>query len=365
MTWIVTPRQFHQSDYEKCIDMIQKIYFLHHATLENVVSMEAIQDLFGEHVSDVRLLLSSGKLATVLSYSLNATATIMGIVGRLKGQEDTGIVAFRGTKLVTEWLQNADFLVQVDLSKPQPKHPYSSVQPQPLRDFDPSTCPEGTRVVRGLYTLYTSFSGRKVQTKDSRCFCAQKCKKGRCKVVPNASTAKVDKPCKTSGTVTCSQNRKHKVDEYYDPSLQDQVLENVRELQSLGVRRWMVTGHSLGASLATLCSYHLTKLGFLVYGVYSVACPRIGNPTFARDYNTFIPYHYRSANLDDLVTQLPLPSVGNQLCYTHVGNSQFVFSDITMALSICDDKDKSLIKDAHSCSLYAMRHFRTKRIVHD
>jgi len=364
MGWTLTPRQFHQSDYETCIHIIQQIYFLHQETLDKVVSSEAVAELFENHVEDVRCILSSGKLATVLSYSIHATVTVIGIVGRLKGHPETGIIAFRGTKLVTEWLQNADFLAQIDLSKRQPKHPYSSVQPQPLRDFDPSLCAPGTKVVRGLYTLYTSFSGRPVETQDSRCFCAQKCKKGRCKVVANSNTAKIDKPCRHTGSVSCSSSPLP-VEEYYGRSLQDQIVDHVGDLQGKGVRRWILTGHSLGASLATLASYHLSKLGSMIYGVYSVACPRLGNPTFARDYNTYIPYHYRSANLDDLVTQLPLPSLGSQLCYTHVGTSQFVFSDITMALMICDDDEKSLLKDAHSCSLYALRRFRTKRIVHE
>jgi hypothetical protein len=153
--------------------------------------------------------------------------------------------------------------------------------------------------------------------------------------------------------------------QFYGPSIQNAVIHNVRALEKIGVKRWLVTGHSLGGALATLTSYHLAKLGHTIYGVYTIACPRVGNPAFARDYNDTVPYHYRSANLDDLVTQLPLPNHGTSVCYTHVGNAQFVFSDISMARSICEDtrSKKNLLEEIHSCKLYANRAFRTKRII--
>ena len=368
MTWTITPRQFHNSDYEACIRIIRNIYGLYKDSLKKVVTSVAIQKLFGEDIEEVRWVLSSGKLATILSYSLHATTTIIGIVARVKGHPDTGIIAFRGTQLVTEWLQNADFLTQINLSQPQPSHPYSSVKPQPLTEWNPHFCLPNAAIARGFYTVYTSFTGRVVRDAQSLCYCAEKCKtrrsKAYCRLAPASNISKIDKPCKKRGKVECSKEPTTPA-QYYGPSIQDAILHHVQDFESMGVKRWLVTGHSLGGALATVTSYHLAKLGHSIYGVYTIACPRVGNPTFARDYNNTVPYHYRSANLDDLVTQLPLPNFGTSLCYTHVGNAQFVFSDLSMARAICEDTKtkKTLLEEIHSCKLYANRSFRTKRMI--
>jgi len=56
-------------------------------------------------------------------------------------------------------------------------------------------------------------------------------------------------------------------------------------LQELNCSRLVVTGHSLGAAVATIASFDLrAALGFHVAAVWTFGKPRIGNPDFASSY---------------------------------------------------------------------------------
>jgi hypothetical protein len=84
------------------------------------------------------------------------------------------------------------------------------------------------------------------------------------------------------------------------------VAEYVRSQLRLG-DSVVVTGHSLGAALATLCAYDLT-LNVLPAPpiVYTYACPNVGNNAFATDYNAKVPDTYRVINPFDVVPHVPL-----------------------------------------------------------
>ena len=74
----------------------------------------------------------------------------------------------------------------------------------------------------------------------------------------------------------------------------------------------LVTGHSLGGALATLCaidiaSLHLVKLDLQVY---TLGSPRVGDTLFAYLYNYLVPKTYRIVNQDDLVPHLPAQDFG-------------------------------------------------------
>lgn len=64
-----------------------------------------------------------------------------------------------------------------------------------------------------------------------------------------------------------------------------------------------VTGHSLGAALATLASVRLQNEGYALRGIYTYVCPRVGNPDF---YDGHEPVQYRFVNNNDLVPHVPL-----------------------------------------------------------
>ena len=80
-----------------------------------------------------------------------------------------------------------------------------------------------------------------------------------------------------------------------------------------------ITGHSLGAALATLCAIDLQyNFGegkiFETLQAYPFASPRVGNRAFVDSFNKRVTACWRVVNRADLVPDLPLTSMG----YRHV-----------------------------------------------
>jgi triacylglycerol lipase len=90
-----------------------------------------------------------------------------------------------------------------------------------------------------------------------------------------------------------------------------------------------VTGHSLGAALATLASVRLLNEGYAVKGVYTFGCPRVGNLVF---YDAYKPEQFRFVNNNDLVPHVPLETLlvgvpGSGILhfvYKHVGTLKYM-----------------------------------------
>ncbi|CAD7701910.1 unnamed protein product [Ostreobium quekettii] len=77
-----------------------------------------------------------------------------------------------------------------------------------------------------------------------------------------------------------------------------------------------VTGHSLGGACATLAAAYLHQRGVDVAGVYTYGCPRVGDATFAQEYDGGLKsVTHRFVNGEDWVTDLPRTE------YSHVGTS--------------------------------------------
>ena len=85
----------------------------------------------------------------------------------------------------------------------------------------------------------------------------------------------------------------------------------IRKLQDQGRKIW-ITGHSLGAALATLC---VGRYGD-VQGVYTFGSPRVGNSAFKENLEAEI---YRIVNNEDIVPRVPPPGL-----YVHVGELKFI-----------------------------------------
>lgn len=85
-----------------------------------------------------------------------------------------------------------------------------------------------------------------------------------------------------------------------------------------------ITGHSLGAALATLCTIDIAaNTPFTSPILYTYGSPRVGDPDFAKAFKTLVPNSFRIANLFDLVAYAPpqiykLPKRDKTYYYSHV-----------------------------------------------
>ena len=89
------------------------------------------------------------------------------------------------------------------------------------------------------------------------------------------------------------------------------LLPYITQLDRRGCKLW-ITGHSLGAALATLCASRYGN----VQGVYTFGSPRVGNEGFKEKLQAKI---YRVVNNDDIVARVPPAGI-----YDHVGELKFI-----------------------------------------
>jgi hypothetical protein len=92
-----------------------------------------------------------------------------------------------------------------------------------------------------------------------------------------------------------------------------------------GTRTLWITGHSLGAALATLAAERAVRDGgFEVRGVYTYGSPRVGDVQFQQNFEAsgLNAKTYRVVYDRDVVTKVPPKGL-----YTHVGQLQFIDGD--------------------------------------
>lgn len=110
-----------------------------------------------------------------------------------------------------------------------------------------------------------------------------------------------------------------------------------------------ITGHSLGAAVATLAAYDLKMQGFDVGRSYNFNSPRVVNREFAAHFESLFDgsvSQFRVTHLRDPVSQLPPTWLGS-LNYRHVGAEVFFYPSWTMTeFSICEDPED----ETHICS---------------
>ena len=81
-----------------------------------------------------------------------------------------------------------------------------------------------------------------------------------------------------------------------------------------------ITGHSLGAALATVATQrmeHTPRLRQMIAACYTFGSPRVGNSHYDMDFKSPI---YRVVNTTDIVTAIPLLAMG----YIHIGDVRFL-----------------------------------------
>jgi triacylglycerol lipase len=116
----------------------------------------------------------------------------------------------------------------------------------------------------------------------------------------------------------------------------EHICSSLRDLLNTGcpgVEKILVTGHSLGGTLAVLAAFDIFEnmgLG-IVPELYTFAAPRTGDPAFIGRFDAAIKDCYRLVNFMDVVAQVPLPPV-----YIHAGQEILVHGgfkplDITYA----------------------------------
>ena len=91
----------------------------------------------------------------------------------------------------------------------------------------------------------------------------------------------------------------------------------ISSLQKNNLKIW-ITGHSLGAALATLAADRYGN----VQGLYTFGSPRVGDQDFKKDFNVNA---YRFVNNSDIVTKVPPSSM-----YCHVGELRYIDSEGTI-----------------------------------
>ena len=89
------------------------------------------------------------------------------------------------------------------------------------------------------------------------------------------------------------------------------ILPYMKKLEDQGCKIW-VTGHSLGAALATLAADRIQN----VQGLYTFGSPRVGDREFQENFRLRA---YRVVNGDDLVSRVPPAGI-----YRHVGELKII-----------------------------------------
>jgi len=100
-----------------------------------------------------------------------------------------------------------------------------------------------------------------------------------------------------------------------------------------------VTGHSLGAALATLTAMDLYKNGYTSVQCYNFGSPRVGDQAFSSFVGTKMTNFWRVTHLKDMVVHNP--GSGSLFTYWHVCQEEY--EDATGAVhscssTICEDQ---------------------------
>lgn len=107
--------------------------------------------------------------------------------------------------------------------------------------------------------------------------------------------------------------------------------KRIRQLDPDTSKSVFLTGHSLGAALATLAAARWHDKGRRVSAIYTYGQPRTGDHAFARNFNfAYLPTTFRVVNQSDLVTRVPPRSFG----YSHLGTFKYITSDGQVASDV-------------------------------
>ena len=109
--------------------------------------------------------------------------------------------------------------------------------------------------------------------------------------------------------------------------------ENLEDIEAHPGYQFIATGHSLGASVATIFLYEAISKGYIDSSVnepvlITFGQPRTGNEAFVLDFNTKIHNVFRVVRDGDIVVSLPYSLVNNP--YRHLGGLILLNKDMNL-----------------------------------
>lgn len=286
---------FNETDFVNCANIIDYLYQVYDKSMNSTVSPEHVKSELESkfQIVDVELLFTSSNLLG----KLNCYYTLAGIAGRFKNS-DYGIVAFRGTKNINEWITiDAKSVITENLSR-------SGLYDVPGEDFKPSTL-----VGQGWYDYY-NFQ-KNIYRLSNNCICEKTIRDSFCRECDNVS--------KFTNLTDCDKNTTP-TKEMLLPPLSEQVIRYIREHPT--INSFQVTGHSLGSAICILSAFHIAKVfsSQKILNIYSFAGPTVGNNIFIEQYNQILlDKTFRIANVFDIITLIP-PNLD------HVGKYKYTFA---------------------------------------
>ena len=105
-------------------------------------------------------------------------------------------------------------------------------------------------------------------------------------------------------------------------TVRDKIIKRLERTYKNKQTIWL-TGHSLGAALATLAGRDLPAR-FRATGVYTFGSPRCGNPDYSKAYEKTNITVRRFVNETDIVPHVPLQGLFGRYRYDHVGLRQIM-----------------------------------------
>lgn len=156
----------------------------------------------------------------------------------------------------------------------------------------------------------------------------------------------------------------------------EQIMDAINSYHRPGQSIWL-SGHSLGAALATITAARLIEAGYEIAPLYTHASPRVGDALFAENfYEQTQGKHYRFVNGADIVPHLPPAGTAanaaanfiplglasfsegflSDLAYTHAGSLHRIETDGTLTHfpGLQEDEDNEYWTNLNIVSLFDM-----------
>lgn len=108
----------------------------------------------------------------------------------------------------------------------------------------------------------------------------------------------------------------------------------------------VLTGHSLGAALATLTAMDLVKAGVSNVKLFNFGSPRVGNTNFANFADTYLTSHSRVTHHKDMVPHTPMHER-----FTHIDNEWYQPRDDNYVQECIGNEDSNCSYQWHVTSI--------------